>query len=54
MKLKAQVEELTRANQELSSAESRLQQENSDLERQLKDTEDIFGSALKLKIQLQQ
>jgi len=53
-KLKLQVDELTRINQELVTVKARLTQENSDLHHQLHEMESNYGSSSKIKIQIQQ
>jgi len=53
-KLKAQVDELTRVNQDLLTLKARLTQENSDLQHQFHEMESSFGSTSKIKIQIQQ
>jgi myosin heavy chain 6/7 len=52
-KLKAQNDDLTRANLDLTSAKSRLTQEVTDIQRHLSEVETNFGSSSKVKIQLQ-
>lgn len=53
-KLKIQVDELTRINQDLLTLKAKLTQENSDFQHQLHEIETSFGSASKIKIQIQQ
>lgn len=53
-KLKFQVDELTKTNQELQSIKLRLTQENEDYQRQLHELESNVGSSSKLKIQITQ
>ena len=53
-RLKAQVDELTRQNQELQGIKSRLSQDNHNLHHQVQDLERVNTELAKAKIHLQQ
>ena len=52
-KMKTQVDDLTRTNSELVNTRNRLTTENGELQRQLRDLENNYGSFSKNRTQLQ-
>jgi len=52
-KMKTQVDDLTRTNGELVNTRNRLTTENGELQRQLRDLENNYGSFSKNRTQLQ-